>query len=280
MAFEKIRLRYVSRDWKISYVIHDSQSGTTTDKFQNWAKRKGIMPVPLPSGDHPRRVERKQGFLKEVSRIAKTGFPTCLAHSLVPYLVSHAEMQVNTAASQSNGNQRPPQLEIDRVANIDFNHYYPCSFGDMAIVHKKSMAPDKAEDHAFEGIALYPAESRESGYYFLNLNTGTAVPRTSFEALPSYTYKGRKITQNLYERDLKKAVKRRQLRGDVDLLDSLRFQPAEATRVAYASEDPQVEVVAAVESKVDDVSTAEETTTKLYSRTKFMRSFITYWRKR
>ena len=54
MAFEKIRLRYVSRDWKISYVIHDSQSGTMTDKFQNWAKRKGIMPCLLYTSPSPR----------------------------------------------------------------------------------------------------------------------------------------------------------------------------------------------------------------------------------
>ena len=90
-------------------------------------------------------------------------------------------MQVNATVSQSNVNQRPPQLEIDRAATLNYNHYFPCSFGDMAIVHKKFVVPDKAEDYAFEGIALYPAENRESGYYFLNLNTGTVVPRTYFE---------------------------------------------------------------------------------------------------
>ena len=36
-------------------------------------------------------------------------------------------------------------------------HCFPCAFGDMAIVHKKSMVADKAEDYSFEGIAMYPA---------------------------------------------------------------------------------------------------------------------------
>ena len=71
-----------------------------TTQFQNFVKKRAIMPVPLPSGDHPHRAERKQGFLKEVNRIIKTGFPTALARSLVPHLVTHAEMQVNATVSQ------------------------------------------------------------------------------------------------------------------------------------------------------------------------------------
>ena len=110
---------------------------------------------------------------------------------------------------------------------MHYNHYFPCSFGDMAIVHKKSMVPDKAEDYAFEGIAMYPAENKEGGYYFLNLNTGTVVPRTSYEVIPSYTHQAKKILQNLYEKDMKKAVKLRQLRGDVDPLSTLSFFPIE-----------------------------------------------------
>lgn len=243
MAFEKIVLYYTSRSWKISYAVHDSQSGMMTSMFQNFAKRRGIMPVPLPSGDHPHRVERKQGFLKDVCRVIKTGFPTSLPHSLAPHLVKHAEMQVNTTVSQSNVNQKPPQLEVDKEDSLDYQHCFPCSFGDMAIVHKKSMVADKAEDYAFEGIALYPAENKSSGYYFLNLTTGTVVPRTSYEVMPSYTFKARKILQSIYDKDMKKAAKLRQFRGDVDPLTTLRFQPDEATRVAYVSEDPQVQML-------------------------------------
>ena len=161
-AFEKIVLYYTSRSWKISYAVHDSQSGMMTSMFQNFAKRRGIMPVPLPSGDHPHGVERKQGFLKEVCRVVKTGFRTSLPHSLVPCLVKHAEMQVNTTVSQSNVKQKPPQLEVDREKSLDYMHCFPCAFGDMAIVHKKSMVPDKAQDYSFEGIAMYPAENKSS----------------------------------------------------------------------------------------------------------------------
>ena len=64
MAFEKTRLYYVSRDWQISYVVHDSQSGVMTDKLQSWVKRRGVMPAPSPSGDHPHRVERRRGALR------------------------------------------------------------------------------------------------------------------------------------------------------------------------------------------------------------------------
>ena len=272
VAFEKIRLYYTTRGWNISYAVHDSQSGMATTPFQNFVKKRGIMPVPLPSGDHPHRAERKQGFLKEVSRVIKTGFPTALPHSLVPHLVAHAEMQVNTTVSQANENQRPPQLEIDRVPTLEYSHYFPCSFGDMAIVHKKSMVPDKAEDYAFEGIAMYPAENKESGYFFLNLNTGTVVPRTSYELMPAYTHNARKLLQNLYEKDMKRAVKLRQLRGDKDSLTTLSFQSSVATRVAYVSEDPQVQfhicedhpLEENIHESIDEVTISEDEITEVF----------------
>ena len=238
-AFEQIRLYYTTRGWNISYAIHDSQTGMVTQIFQNFVKRKGIMTVPLPSGDHAHRVERRQGFLKETCRVIKTGFPTSLPHSLVPWLVMHAEMQVNTTISQGNQRQKPPQLEIDGDSTLDYNYnrYFPCAFGDMSLAHKKSMVPDKAEDYAFEGIALFPSESKESGYNFLNLKTGAVAARSSYDVLPSYTYtynyNERKILLRLYEKDIKKATRLNQLKGDVDSLANLRLDPTTATRVAY-----------------------------------------------
>ena len=46
--------------------------------------------------------------------------------------------------------------------------------------------------------------------------------RTSYEVLPSYTFNARKILQSLYEKDMRKAKKLRQLRGDIDPLPNLK----------------------------------------------------------
>ena len=144
----------------------------------------------------------------------------------------------------------------------------------MAIVHKKAMVPDKAEDMAFEGIALYPAENKESGYYFLNLQTGTIVSRSSYVVSPSYSSTARMVLERLYQKDLKKAAKLPRLRGDNESLASLRLQPSESSRVVYDSEQPIAEyminvdpidelldenyVMATTESAFEEVRNAED----------------------
>ena len=111
-AYENISSYYVCRGWKISYLVFDSECGMVADRFQNYVKRKGTMPVPLPSTDHAQRVERKQGYLKETCRALKTGFPTSLPHRLVSSLVEHDVTQINTAPSQGNMEHVPPQMPI------------------------------------------------------------------------------------------------------------------------------------------------------------------------
>ena len=242
-AYENISSYYVCRGWKISYLVFDSECGMVADRFQNYVKRKGTMPVPLPSGDHTQRVERKQGYLKETCRVLKTGFPTSLPHRFVPSLVEHAVVQINTAPSQGNVENTPPQMPIDGIPHIDYNHWYPCAFGDMAAVHKKAQAPDKAEDFSFEAIALYPADNINGGYWFYNLETGRIVPRTSYQVLPSYTLNARRKLTQLYDEDIQKVAKLKRLRGDDTCLADLRFKPSKSTRVAIAAEEPVVEVM-------------------------------------
>ena len=192
---------YQPFDWRVKYVVYDGERSMSTDSFRNLVRSLGAHPVPLPSGKHAHRVERKQGTIKDISRLLKEGFPTTLPHSLVPHLVMNAVMQVNTNVSRANNDGIPPLLAITGVTSMDFNHFFPLSFGDLALVHMEKAILDKAKARAVECIALYPADRPEEGHWFLNLETKMVIRRSEYTRAVLHTGASIQALRQLATRD-------------------------------------------------------------------------------
>ena len=230
---------YQPFDWRVKYVVYDGERSMSTDSFRNLVRSLGAHPVPLPSGKHAHRVERKQGTIKDTCRLIKEGFPTTLPHSLVPHLVMNAVMQVNTNVSRANIDGIPPLLAITGATSMDFNHFFPLSFGDLALVHMEKAILDKAKARAVECIALYPADRPEEGHWFLNLETKMVIRRSEYTRAVLHTGASIQALRQLATRD---GAKLEGVGGTVaakaEARGAIRVQRARAREAAEGMQTP------------------------------------------
>ena len=219
--------------YDIKYVVFDGESSLNSDTVSNHLRRKGILPIGLSSGQHAHRVERKQGVIKDYARVLKNLWPTSVPHSIVPSMVKGAVFQINTNLHRGNENKLPPYLAITRQASMSYEELFKISFGDPCQVHADLQIPSKADDYAFDGIALYPElDDISSGYWFLNLRTLRITKRRNFTRQRSYTEDTIERLIQLYETDIRKAAKVPRVETDTEPYANLRFDPVNTRRVS------------------------------------------------
>jgi len=214
---------YRSKRWKPVRVVYDGEKAFSSGDFDTWIRGRGVIPNPLASGRHASRVERKIGHLKTRMLTVKSGLPYSLPPDRVPQLVKAVVVQVNVDCCKANVQSCPPQILIDRIETIDYNHWHGAAFGDWCQVSlDRPGALSKGAAKTVDGIAMYPDESTGRGWWFWIPATNQLMPRKHFVQNETYSESVLRSIHTRYTMSMHKAVRSTTNASDTSLLSDLR----------------------------------------------------------
>ena len=141
---------------------------------------KGISVNITSANEHVPTIERRIRLIKERVRSIRHTLPyVTMPKLMVVELVKFVVHWLNAFPMKGGVSENMSPAAIITGKQVDFNLHCRQIFGSYVQTHEENSPRNSQQARTLGAITLGPDTSSQSGYYFMNLNTGKKIHRRS-----------------------------------------------------------------------------------------------------